>query len=95
MLDSLEPWLQAPARWLVTYFRLKVTSARRSYTEQLHLYLTQFSNPYPVAPPGKSWHQAGRAFDAVGDPQVLAMAGSVWNRMGGTWHPSDPIHFQA
>ena len=96
MLNGLEPWLKPWAEYLISFFPgVRVTSGRRTYTEQLHLYLTRWSNPFPVAPPGQSYHQMGRAWDMVADQATLARAGALWRSWGGTWSPSDPIHFQA
>jgi len=97
MFAGLQPWLRPWAEELmrVAGSGLKVTSVYRSYTEQMHLYLTRWTNPFPVAPPGQSYHNHGRAWDMVGDQARLAYAGAVWNSWGGTWSPSDPIHFQA
>jgi hypothetical protein len=85
---------------LVNYFpTLKVTSVYRSPTDQLRLWNNRHNNPYPVAPPGSSYHEYRRAFDVVGPPDVLAAAGRVWESWGGTWggrfRNADPIHFQA
>lgn len=94
--SGLQPWLRPYAASLL---RLApgavVTSVYRSYSAQLRLWLTRSSNPYPVAPPGRSYHQYGRAFDVNAPASVLAELGSVWQSWGGTWSPSDPIHFQA
>jgi LAS superfamily LD-carboxypeptidase LdcB len=73
----------------------QVTSTYRSFSEQLALYQRRFTNRYPVAPPGRSWHQYRRAFDVNARPEILHQLGAVWNSWGGTWHPSDEIHFQA
>jgi len=95
--DGLQPPLRPYAERLVQLAsgRVHVTSVYRSYSDQLKLWLTRSSNPFPVAPPGRSYHQYGRAFDVVGDAQLLAQLGAVWKSWGGTWSPSDPIHFQA
>jgi uncharacterized protein YcbK (DUF882 family) len=89
---QLSPWADA----LVRLYPLgRVTSTYRSYTEQLQLWLTRSTNPYPVAPPGRSYHQLGRAFDFSAPTAVLHELGAIWRSWGGTWSPSDPIHFQA
>lgn len=89
----MEPY----ARALIALSRqpLRVTSVYRSYSDQLSLYLNRSRNPYPVAPPGRSYHQYGRAWDMVGNPQELARLGAIWNSWGGTWSPRDSIHFEA
>jgi hypothetical protein len=99
-LGGLLPELQPYARYLVSLFpRLTVTSVYRSITEQLELYRNRARNPYPVAPPGRSYHNYRRAWDMVGPPEDLAAAGRVWESWGGTWggrfNRLDPIHFQA
>jgi len=76
--------------------QLRVTSVYRSYSEQLELYRNRARNPYPVAPPGRSYHGARRAWDATGPAAALTHAGRTWQSWGGTWGgPTDPIHFQA
>lgn len=103
-LGGLQPWLQPYAQRLVdiiTYYdpTARVTSTYRSTTEQARLYANRDSNPYPVAPPGSSYHEYGRAIDIVADPQVLAYVGQLWEQIGGTWGgrfgSPDIIHFQA
>jgi len=95
-LTGLEPWLRPYAEYLVgLYPGAVVTSVYRSYSEQLQLWRNRSRNPYPVAPPGRSWHQRRRAFDVSAPPAVLHQLGAIWRKMGGTWSPSDPIHFQA
>jgi hypothetical protein len=78
-LDGLLPELQPYARYLVSLFPLlQVTSVYRSRTAQLELYRNRGRNPYPVAPPGLSYHEYRRAWDMVGPPDDLARAGAIW-----------------
>lgn len=99
-LSELDPRIAPYARYLVSLFPgLTVTSVYRSPSEQLELYRNRARNRYPVAPPGKSYHEFRRAWDMVGPPRELERAGRVWESMGGTWggrfRHLDPIHFQA
>lgn len=100
---SLASWsrgLWAPLRpyaeTLVRATGLRVTSVRRSYTEQLRLWNNRANNPYPVAYPGTSKHELGYAWDMVGPPAMLARAGAIWESWGGRWggRVGDPIHFE-
>jgi len=53
---------------------------------------------FPAAPPGRSTHELGLAFDLwINDESQLSDLGQVWEQMGGTWggHFRDPIHFEA
>lgn len=96
--NGLQPWMRPAAEALLYYFpRLQVTSVRRSRTEQLRLWHNRKNNRYPVAPPGSSKHELGRAFDLVGPPELLAQAGRLWESWGGRWGGRfrDPIHFEA
>lgn len=93
--SGLQPALRPWARALRAAFpNLTVTSVRRSRTEQLRLWNTRHRNPYPVAPPGRSLHEYGLAWDMVGPSDVLAQAGAIWNSWGGHWSPADEIHFE-
>ena len=95
-MNGLQPWLRPYAEYLVRHFpELRVTSVFRSYSEQLALWNNRARNPYPVAPPGRSYHGLGRAWDMTGPSAALARAGAIWRSWGGTWAESDPIHFQA
>lgn len=95
-IHQLQPWLQPFAAALLSYMpNARVTSTYRSISDQTRLYNNRANNPYPVAPPGHSYHNYGRAFDVVDEPAVLQWAGKVWKAWGGQWFPSDPIHFQA
>jgi len=95
--SGLQPWLRPYAAALIGLFRgrLRVTSVRRSRSEQLHLWNTRHRNPYPVAPPGRSMHEHGLAWDMVGPDAMLDEAGRIWRAWGGTWSPRDRIHFEA
>lgn len=101
-LTALEPWLQPAARALVQLLQqldpsAQVTSTRRSYSEQAMLYRRYLAGQslYPAAPPGRSYHELGRAIDVKASPAALTTAGALWNAAGGKWSASDPIHFQA
>lgn len=76
------------------YPALTVTSVRRSRTAQLRLWNNRHNNPYPVAPPGRSLHEYGLAFDMVGPLDQLRKAGATWNSWGGHWSGKDAIHFE-
>lgn len=94
--SGLQPWLRPYAEYLVRHFPgVRVTSVYRSYSDQLTLYLNRSRNKYPVARPGQSYHQYGRAWDMTGPSASLQAAGAIWRSWGGTWSPSDEIHFQA
>jgi hypothetical protein len=97
--SGLEPWLRPWAEWLVAvagaYGDVRVTSVRRSRTQQLALWNNRHNNPYPVAPPGSSYHEYGRAWDMVGPDWLLTWAGALWKSVGGRWSARDPIHFEA
>lgn len=71
-----------------------VTSGYRSTAEQAALYARRATNPYPVAVPGTSAHEKGRAVDVPRwfVPLLLSVAGRV-----GLCHPhpdTDPVHFE-
>lgn len=97
MFGGLQPWLRPYAEYLLSFIGpyVRVTSVYRSPTEQLRLWNNRHNNPYPVAPPGTSFHELGRAWDMVGPEEILNWAGAVWRSWGGTWSPTDRIHFQA
>lgn len=103
--DDLVPWFD----WIVRYIQFydpkgSVSSGYRSSTEQARLYrrFQQGLMPGPVAPPGLSYHEQGRAIDVVADESALRLAGKAWQEVGGRWGGAfkgegkyDPIHFEA
>lgn len=106
---DLEPWLKPYADWMLALGRyygptLVFTSTRRSRIDQARLYnrWRKGESRIPAAPPGRSMHEYGRAFDMarpnidpLSDP-LLNYLGSVWRWLGGTWGGSrDPVHFEA
>jgi len=106
-LRTLEPWLYPYADWIFRvgkYYdqRLVVTSARRSPQDQARLYARYLrgESKLPAAPPGRSAHEYGVAFDlarlgidASTDPFLLAL-GAYWVQVGGKHGGrSDPVHF--
>jgi len=100
---GLEWWMQESAEYLVrvaAYNGLapRITSIRRSWSEQKRLYeaYLQGRSQFPAAPPGKSLHQYGRAFDMIVNQEwAYAPLGSLWKSMGGRWYAADRIHFEA
>jgi len=95
-MNGLVAWLRPYAQALVNLVpHAQVTSTFRSYSDQLRLWNNRAHNPFPVAPPGSSYHQYGRAFDVVAPDSDLRWLGKVWRSWGGTWSESDIIHFQA
>ncbi len=100
----LVPW----ARWIYALGKsydplLVVTSARRSAAKQQRLYdrYRRGETAIPAAPPGRSLHEHGLAFDMarIGkDPlndQLLDWLGQVWEWAGGRHGGKrDPVHFQ-
>ena len=101
-LSSLEPWLRPYAEWLVSLApyagarSVRITSAKRSRARQQQLY-NRFKAgraQFPAAPPGRSLHEYGLAWDMVTEPySALATLGAWWNQVGGQWNVSDEIHF--
>lgn len=102
-LSGLVPWLRPFASWLVSAApyagarSVRVTSVRRSRAQQQALYSNYLAgrSQFPAAPPGRSKHEYGLAWDMVTEPfAALATLGSWWRLIGGTWSPTDPIHFE-
>lgn len=111
--SELVPWFE----WILSYVQYydptaRVSSAYRSNSEQSRLYRRFLAGlmPGPVAPPGLSLHEQGRAIDiytASGKEtarimDALTRAGAAWEAQGGRWGGDfkgvgkyDPIHFEA
>lgn len=74
--------------------RVPVTSGWRSRAEQQRLYDDRATNRYPVARPGTSMHERGRAVDV---PRwFVARLASVSSQVGlcHPWPATDPVHFE-
>lgn len=96
-LNGLQPWLRPYAEALLRSFppaTFTVTSVFRSLSAQYALYRNRSRNRYPVAPPGKSKHNYGLAWDMTGPADQLREAGELWRSWGGRWFETDPIHFE-
>jgi len=102
LLSGLDPRLRPYAQYLLAAVRTVdpgavITSTRRTYAEQKALWDRWQAglSKYPAARPGTSDHELGLAFDIDSEPEILAAAGELWERMGGRWggHFNDPIHF--
>lgn len=96
--------MRPAAEWLLRVANangvtFQVTSAYRSVTTQQQLYQAYLAgrSNLPAAPPGRSKHQYGLAFDVVFAPYPYWQAafGELWRRVGGKWYASDPVHFEA
>lgn len=104
LFSGLHPALVPYAEALYSAMRradptTRITSVRRSTTEQARLYRRFLAGQslYPVAPPGRSKHEQGLAFDIVARDETLAAAGKLWESWGGRWGGrfNDNIHFEA
>lgn len=108
-LKKLAPYLQPYAQYLYKIGKyydplLMVTSGFRSPRKQAQLYEAYIrgSSRIPAAPPGRSLHGYGLAFDLArigkdpfNDP-LLNWLGAVWESWGGQYGGQrDPVHFQA
>lgn len=73
---------------------LPVTSGYRSPEEQRELWEQRGTNPFPVAPPGRSRHESGLAVDVPSSfvGRLLEVAGKVG--LCQTLPVTDPIHFE-
>jgi len=77
--------------------KVTVTSTLRDPAKQAKLYADYLAgrSRFPAAPPGKSTHGSGLAFDLKLDPPAYDEAGAIWEQAGFTWGGRfrDPIHF--
>jgi hypothetical protein len=87
--------------------KVELTSARRDAAVQAKLYADWKAgrSHFPAAPPGRSTHATGQAFDLKLDgirpkldppyPWQYQAAGELWESVGLTWGGRfrDPIHF--
>jgi len=96
---ELRPWATALFD-VATRFRLapRVTSTFRSLSEQRLLYekFLRGQSRFPAAPPGRSRHNFGLAFDMIANtPEGQDFLGRVWESWGGRWGGrfNDVIHF--
>ncbi len=103
-LKGLQPFLRPYAEWLLSAApyagarSVRVTSVRRSRAQQQQLYSNWLRgrSSFPAAPPGRSKHEYGLAWDMVTEPfSALATLGAWWLERGGEWSKTDPIHFAA
>ncbi len=103
-LKGLQPFLRPYAEWLLSAApsagatSVRVTSVRRSRALQAQLYRNYLAgrSSFPAAPPGRSKHEFGLAFDMVTVPfSALDTLGAWWKSRGGEWSPTDRIHFAA
>lgn len=71
-----------------------ITSGWRSRAEQQRLHDDRGSNPYPVARPGMSTHERGRAIDV--SRAFAERLAAVAQRAGlcRPWPETDPVHFE-
>lgn len=102
-IAGLVPELRPYAEYLLAAMRAvdpstRLTSVRRSRTEQSRLYRRYLAglSLFPAAPPGSSKHEQGLAFDIVARDSTLRAAGALWESWGGRWGGrfNDPIHFE-
>jgi len=79
-------------------FKVQVTSGYRSIAEQRRLFerRQRGEHPLPVATPGCSQHNYGRAIDAVVTPDASSFLDGLARAFGLEWAgPADPVHFGA
>lgn len=103
--SSLQPWLRPYADdllWVANTYGLgpSVLSVYRSVAQQNRLYKAYLEgrSSTPAAPPGRSLHNYGEAFDLrVQDPWDQQWLGEVWESWGGRWGGrfNDPNHFDS
>ena len=96
---NLRPWADALFEVARTYgLRPRVLSTFRSFSQQERLYRDWISGrrTTPAAPPGRSLHNFGHAFDLkTNHADSQEWLGQVWEAWGGRWGGrfNDPNHF--
>jgi hypothetical protein len=77
---------------------IRVVSGYRSTAQQAVLYANRASNSNPVAAPGTSLHERGRAVDLTWSGGTASQVGAVGEsfglRWGGRFSRPDPGHFE-
>jgi LAS superfamily LD-carboxypeptidase LdcB len=80
-------------------YAYRITSTVRSHFHQVQLYrawIQRGRTGLPVAPPGKSAHERGLAFDIAASSDALQLAGALAPTWGLRWGGDrDPVHFEA
>jgi D-alanyl-D-alanine carboxypeptidase-like protein len=73
-----------------------VTSGHRSIEEQQRLWDNRHNNPFPVAPPGKSRHESGRACDVTvgGQPIQNVISDAELRAFGLVPLKGDAVHVE-
>ena len=92
-----KPWAEALIQVARRYsLSPHITSGYRSVEKQRRLYERYLlgQHPFPVAPPGKSMHNYGLAFDMISNDNPWL--GLVWEYWGGRYGGKrDSVHFSA
>jgi N-acetylmuramoyl-L-alanine amidase len=73
-----------------------ITSGRRTHAEQLRLWNNRTNNPFPVAPPGTSRHEIGRALDILVDGRPIqdVVPAELIRKHGLSPLPGDAAHVE-
>jgi len=96
---ALQPWANALFNVAESHgLSPRVTSTFRSVAEQAILFdrFLAGTSRFPAAPPGRSLHNFGHAFDLiVNSPDAQDWIGQVWEAWGGRWGGrfNDEVHF--
>lgn len=99
-LVSDAAWGYAALAWWGEHYGIgapPITSGGRSSADQRRLWNNRHKNPYPVARPGTSKHEGGRAFDlpsAARHDYYGYWAPLVGLKWGGTFSKPDKIHYE-
>lgn len=99
-LDGLDPGVRGNFMAMVAEYvkdnpkaKIHFNSGFRTFEQQKYLWDNRDGNPNPVAPPGNSSHEKGRALDIDrGDVQALS---GLLEKYGFSKLKDDPVHIQA